>query len=88
MDRTGCPQCTHYASCDQYNVCLDAAAAATVLRATIAAEAARDEAARDDARDEDDEVDATAGEARGCCAGGGRCRERTGGFVLRGSSEF
>ena len=88
VDRTGCPQCTHYASCDQYNVCLDAAAAATVLRATIAAEAARDEAARDDARDEDDEVDAAPAEARGCCAGGGRCRERTNGFVRRGSSGF
>ena len=71
VDRTGCPQCTHYASCDQYNVCLDAAAAATVLRATIAAEAARDEAARDEA----------GRRRRGRRGGGGGAR------VLRGGRE-
>ena len=76
VDRTGCPQCTHYAACDQYNVCLDAAAAATVLRATIAAETARD-----GGEDEDEEDDVVVVEACGCCAGSGRCRGRTGGFV-------
>jgi len=38
LDRTGCPGCVHYLSCDQYNAVLDKRAALVVLRHTITAE--------------------------------------------------